>query len=705
MIRAAAVVPNALGLHARPAAVLARTANRFSSRIRIKKGKREADAKSVASLLMLVATAGSELEVTARGEDEKQAMTAVLETIAAGFTAPATATKAAKQKAADEEAAETNAPPMHKLTGSGGGGGGGVIIGRAAIHAGWDATPTPQFQIDKNQIANECRRYEKAVARVRADFRTLHDKSQAQGGEATAVMDIYLALLDDPAFTAKPAAIIRRRHINAEWAVKEQAAAIADGFRQIEDDYLKERASDLSYVTRRLLAALQTHTPKKQKQQKAVRAGRGRVLVAADLEPADVIILREQGYLGFVTEAGSGTSHTMILARSMKLPAVVGVRGVLAHAQNQSPLLVDAAAGAVFVHPTREVVVDYRRQRIRAQQKSKPAATTAPTATGRGVRDRRGALVNLHANIDLPDDCKAAQQAGADGIGLFRTEFLFLHRNQLPSEDEQFEHYRHVLKTMYPLPVVIRTLDIGGDKLLASNSRSEPNRREETKTHSALGVRAIRYCLQHQDIFMTQLRALLRAHAQYGNLKILIPMLSHPREGQQTRTLLHHAREQLRVSHHIDNEPPPLGGMIEVPAAAFIIRALAKTLAFFSIGTNDLVQYTLATDRNDEALAALYTPLHPAVLALITQVVARTHSNNRPLMICGEMAGNSEMTRLILGMGIRQLSMRADRISAVRECVEASDCEDLHHQVARLLRQPDPARLAQQLAHLNAREA
>ena len=330
------------------------------------------------------------------------------------------------------------------------------------------------------------------------------------------------------------------------------------------------------------------------------------------------------------------------------------------------------------------------------------AATARAERGGGGVRDCGGATVYLHANIELPEECGQAAAQGADGVGLFRTEFLFLHRAELPDEDEQFEVYRGVLRAMAPLPVVIRTLDAGADKMIAAADGAAAR---DVSPNPALGLRAIRYCLAHREIFLAQLRALLRANAECGNLKILVPMVSHPDEMQKTTALLATAREQVRALRGeaaAGAAAPALGGMIEVPAAVFIMRALARYLDFFSLGTNDLIQYMMALDRNDPTLAALYDPLHPAIAQTIAMIARRARTNRRQLTVCGEMAGDWRLTRLLLALGIRHLSASADKLARVRECVAQSDIGRLQQAAPRILRAATPADVARIVESINA---
>lgn len=673
MIEARAVIVNSRGLHARPAAKLAKLAGRYASDIEIYKGRRKANAKSIASLLTLAAAEGAKLQIVAAGEDEKQAAEALLRLIAAGFRDDEMVNNPRQPEATPRTTRRTKRA-MYRVSGVGITE--SVIVGRAHIHSA-DEAQVSHYRLDKRQVDGEVRRYEKAAETVRNDFAEMRRQAETLPGaaEITPFIDLYDMLLCDAEFAKKPQALIRRRRINAEWALMERANVVSDSFRRINDSYLRERGRDIGHVVKRLLAAMGTGARKR----KLAAAAEKRILLSADLDPAEVIRAHHAGYVGFVTESGGGASHTAILARSMQIPALVGARGLLECVRHGEPLLLDAAGGVVVVNPDAELLEKHKARR----ERKKPAARRRRKTSGEGTATLDGERVLLHANIEMPDEVEHGADAGADGIGLFRTEFLFMNRTDLPGEDEQFEIYRDVLARMAPLPVVIRTLDLGGDKM--------PSPTAERPANPALGVRAIRYCLAMPELFLTQLRALLRAGAEGGgNLRVLLPMLSHPSELSRTMTLLASAREQLRLSRGADFPPPPFGGMIEVPSSVFIMPALAKFLQFFSIGTNDLIQYTLAIDRNDEMLAPLYDPLHPAVLRLLAMTVENAARANCPVVLCGEIAGDAELTRLMLALGLRQLSMNASAVEGVRERIRTADCSALRGAARHILRAPDP---------------
>ncbi|MCC6658485.1 MAG: phosphoenolpyruvate--protein phosphotransferase, partial [Rhodocyclaceae bacterium] len=391
----------------------------------------------------------------------------------------------------------------------------------------------------------------------------------------------------------------------------------------------------------------------------------------------------------FVTDLGGATSHTAIVARSLAIPAVVGLHHARQLIREDDMLVVDGTRGVLIVDPDARVLEEYRlrksaleleRAKLKRLKKSRAATLD-------------GEEIELAANIELPGDVAQAREAGAAGVGLFRTEFLFLNRDGMPDEEEQYAAYRSVAEAMEGGPVVIRTLDIGADKNLRGVERLEAN--------PALGQRAIRYCLAEPQLFLTQLRAILRASA-HGRVRILVPMLAHAHEIEQTLALVGQAKEQLRGRGQAFDEGIEVGGMIEIPAAALALGVFLKQLDFLSIGTNDLIQYTLAIDRSDEAVAHLYDPLHPAVLRLIAHTIQAGHRAGLPVAVCGEMAGDPQLTRLLLGMGLRQFSMHPAQILEVKQEVLRSDLAKLRRKVTRLLNSDEPARLRQQLERINA---
>ncbi len=415
------------------------------------------------------------------------------------------------------------------------------------------------------------------------------------------------------------------------------------------------------------------------------------IVVANDLSQADTIQFKSLKIGGFITDLGGATSHTAIVARSLAIPAVVGMQHARPLIQDEDLLIVDGTRGVLIVDPDSGVLEEYRLRKTELEiERSK----LKRLVTGRS-RTLDGEDVELHANIELPQDAETAKEVGADGVGLFRTEFLFMNRDELPDEDEQFEAYRSVVKIMGDKPVTIRTLDIGADKEARAlrnraGSRSAPN--------PALGLRAIRFCLAEPQLFLVQLRAILRA-SHHGRIRLLIPMLAHVTEIEQTLALIELARMQLRESRQKFNAVE-VGGMIEIPAAALSLGPFLRRLDFLSIGTNDLIQYTLAIDRTDGAVAHLYDPLHPAVLKLIAQTIQGAQRADLPVAVCGEMAGDPKLTKLLLGMGLREFSMHPAQLLEVKQQVMMADATQLAVRVAKILKLDEPDKIGDQMEKL-----
>jgi phosphotransferase system enzyme I (PtsI) len=416
---------------------------------------------------------------------------------------------------------------------------------------------------------------------------------------------------------------------------------------------------------------------------------RNLIVVAHDLSPADMILFKRHQFGGFVTDAGGVTSHTAILARSLNIPAIVGLHQARQTIREGELLIVDGAQGVLVVDPDPIVLAEYRlrQSQIELERKKLRRLKSTPAAT------LDAEPVELYANIELPQDVAQALEAGAEGIGLFRTEFLFMNRKDLPSEDEQFEAYREVAAALERRPVVLRTLDIGADKTLSGNGHVMPN--------PALGLRAIRFCLAEPQMFLTQIRAILRA-SHYGRVRILLPMVAHGHEIEQALAFVRQAKQQLDEKGVPFDRALEVGGMIEIPAAALALPVFLRHLNFLSLGTNDLIQYTLAIDRTDDSVAHLYDPLHPAVLHLVAHTIRTAGRAGVPVAVCGEMAGDLELTRLLLGMGLRNFSMHPAQLLAIKERILRTNLAELRPLVQRVLRSIDPVRTRALLAKLNA---
>ncbi|MRR50467.1 MAG: phosphoenolpyruvate--protein phosphotransferase [Rhodocyclaceae bacterium] len=565
----------------------------------------------------------------------------------------------------------------------------GIAIGRAHLISN-AALEVAHYAVKERNVPAEIERFSEALATVQTELEGVRREASASGApaEMAAFVDIHSMILADPMLSEGPRQIIRDNHCNAEWALVQQMEQLVAEFDQMEDAYLRERRQDVVQVVERVLKALSGQHRKLGKREQ--RADEDLIVVAHDLSPADTIQFKNLKIGGFVTDLGGSTSHTAIVARSLAIPAVVGMHNARPLIRDDDLLIVDGSRGVLIVEPDEKVLDEYRlRREVLDLERSKLKRLKSAKAT-----TLDGEHISLQANIEVPKDVDQVKAVEADGIGLYRTEFLFMNRDTLPDEDEQFEAYRAVVKAMSGKPVTIRTLDIGADKTaraLRGAERQSPN--------PALGLRAIRYCLAEPQLFLTQLRALLRA-GHHGKLKILVPMLAHAHEIEQTLMLIEHAKEQLRQTRHKFDEDVDVGGMIEIPAAALALGPFLKRLRFLSIGTNDLIQYTLAIDRTDEAVAHLYDPLHPAVLRLVGGTIQTGMKADIPVAVCGEMAGDAQFTRLLIGMGLRQFSMHPSQILEVKQQVVMADAMALSTKVTRLLRGEEPDKLREQLERL-----
>jgi phosphotransferase system enzyme I (PtsI) len=562
----------------------------------------------------------------------------------------------------------------------------GIAIGQAHLFAGMSAEAN-HYEIGAAQVAAEQRRYDRAVREVREELKDLSESMRhSAAAELAPFVKVHMLLLEDDAFAEAPREIIREQRCNAEWALRIQLDELLQQFSDIEDPYLREREDDVRQVAERVMARLEGS--QRRMTMKPVREDAS-VLVARDLSPADVILFREHPFAAFVTDMGGATSHTAIVARSMNIPAIVALHHSRTLIREDELVIVDGTQGVVIVNPDKHVLAEYKlkQNQARIERDKLKRLRTAPAST------LDGTLVQLQANIELPGDLAGVRESGATGIGLFRSEFLFMNRRELPGEDEQYEAYRDVVEGMKGLPVTIRTLDLGADKAIEGQ--------DYVTVNPALGLRAIRYCLAEPEVFNTQLRAILRA-SRHGKLQILIPMLSTWHELNQALAAVARAREQLRDEKEKYDDYVPVGGMIEVPAAALSLAMFIRKLDFLSIGTNDLIQYTLAIDRADDRVAHLYDPLHPAVLGLLSSVIRVAQQHEKPVAVCGEMAGDVELTRMLLGFGLRNFSMHPAHLLSVKQRVLTTSIPDIAPLVARLLRTDEPEKMRLLIEKLNA---
>ena len=571
----------------------------------------------------------------------------------------------------------------------------GVAIGRAVLVAS-SRVDVAHYFIDDAQVADEIERLRAARDAVAGELSALkRDLPHEAPAELPALLDVHLMLVHDEVLTGATRQWIVDRHYNAEWALSAQLEVLARQFDEMEDEYLRERKADLEQVVERLLRAMargpsSSFVPPGPSGARDFGGEDPLILVANDIAPADMLQFKRSVFTGFVTDVGGKTSHTAIVARSLDIPAVVGAREASRILRQDDWVIIDGDAGVVIVNPSPIVLEEYRfRQRQSELERARLSRLRhTPAVTLDGER------VELLANIELPGDAPAALEAGAVGVGLFRSEFLFMNREgELPGEDEQFEAYRAAVEAMNGMPVTIRTVDIGADKSLDRMSANEL--RHEHVLNPALGLRAIRWSLSEPAMFRQQLRAILRASA-YGKVRLLIPMVAHITEARHTLEALARAKQQLAESGRAYTDIP-VGAMVEVPAAALILPSLLRMFDFVSIGTNDLIQYTLAIDRADETVAHLYDPWHPAVLKLVAQTIAQARAAGKDVSVCGEMAGDPAFTELLLAMGLRSFSMHPSQVSSVKQRVLRTDARRWSARLDQILHADDPQAAWQEL--------
>ncbi|MEN9887379.1 MAG: hypothetical protein RL758_1957 [Pseudomonadota bacterium] len=565
----------------------------------------------------------------------------------------------------------------------------GIAIGRAVLVAS-SRIDVAHYFITDEQVPEELLRLRNARDGVVAEIARLQQTlKEASGMEAhhelNALLDVHCMLLQDTQLQDGVKHWVQDRHYNAEWALTSQLEQIAKQFDEMEDPYLRERKADLEQVVERMLRYMRGVASPMPEPAGNAEASAGHedplVLVAHDLSPADMLQFKQSVFTGFVTDVGGKTSHTAIVARSMDIPAVVGARTASQLVQQDDWVIIDGDAGVVIVNPSPIVLAEYgfkqRQGEVERERLSRIKNTPAVTLDGERIE--------LLANIEQPQDTTPALSVSAVGVGLFRTEFLFMGRNgKLPDEEEQYQAYCAAVQGMHGLPVTIRTVDVGADKPLDRNVRDD-------HLNPALGLRAIRWSLSEPAMFLTQLRAVLRA-AAHGKVNLLIPMLAHHSEILQVKAMLAKAREQLD-ERALVHGPVRVGAMIEIPAAALAVKMFLKHFDFLSIGTNDLIQYTLAIDRVDENVAHLYDPLHPAVLQLVAGTIAECRAQGKGVSVCGEMAGDVTMTRLLLGLGLRSFSMHPSQILPVKQQILRADTRKLRAWAQEVVNSDDPAAL------------
>lgn len=558
----------------------------------------------------------------------------------------------------------------------------GYAIGRAVV-LGAAALEVSHYRLAPGDIEAECQRLTQALTVTREEFLRMADTLPADSPrELGALLHIHAMLVADPMLGEASLELIRERQYNAEWALTTQGQLLGEQFAQMSDEYLRERASDVRHVIVRVLQVLAGAPDlSSAAHANASSTAEALIVVAHDISPADMVKLRGGRFAAFATDLGGATSHTAIVARSLGVPAVVALSNVRMLVRDGDVLIVDGESGAVLVNPSEQVLHEYReRQDMYAAERAVLAQLKdTPAITLDGVR------VGMQANIEWPDEAATALAAGAEGIGLFRSEFLFMNRADLPGEQEQYEAYASVVSTMAGRPVTIRTLDIGADKTLDGEAT--------VATNPALGERAVRYCLARPELFATQLRAILRASA-HGTVRILLPMIAHLHEVHSCLAAIESARRDLDQRKQPYAARIEVGAMVEIPAMAIAIEPFVQILDFLSIGTNDLIQYTLAIDRADPDVARLYDPLHPAVLRLIAGTINAGVRYNKPVSVCGEMAGDVGLTRLLLGLGLTSFSMHSQQLLDVKREVLQAHSNALRVKVAAALNRAEPVDLS-----------
>ncbi len=556
----------------------------------------------------------------------------------------------------------------------------GTAIGNVHIlHR--EVPESPYYPIAKENVEDEVKRYQNAISNASQQLQNIRQRiPDSTPADIAEFIDTHLLMLQDATLTKRPVEIIRQEGCNAEWALKLQSDALCKVFDEMDDAYLRTRRDDVAHVVNRIQVNLTKQVPQHHESEKNQMSGR--IIIADDLSPADVITLQHQRISGFVTEFGGPTSHSAILARNLGLPAIVGVHGARHYLRENEELILDGLRGVLLANTPPNGVTYYQQ---RTKQERIAQADLQELRSKRSV-SRDNYPIELLANIELNEDLPAVHDAGCAGIGLYRTEFMFMNRNSPPSEEEHLAAYLNILQALNGQVLTIRTLDLGSDKQADFTSG------RSVASNPALGLRAIRLCLKEPGLFLPQLRAILRASA-FGKVEIMIPMISTLLEVQQIHQIIGMVKRSLDLDGIDYDNTIPIGGMIEVPAAALCANVFAEELDFLSIGTNDLIQYTLAIDRVDDEVNYLYDPLHPAVLKLIQTVIDAGHNANIPVSMCGEMAGDPRYTKLLLGMGLTRFSMHPASLLTVKQLILNTDCEPLRRRVPKVIHRSVPAEI------------
>ena len=537
----------------------------------------------------------------------------------------------------------------------------GIAIGRVHIIER-DRLDIPEYHIEQDQVAAETRRLVDAVSLAKQQLRAIRNHiPAATSPDIAPFIDTHLLMLDDAVLTQEPLRLIRSERYNVEWALQLQRDALVHVFDEMEDPYLRTRKNDIDHVVDRIQRILLNQKPLRHEEPDSRLSGY--VLIADDLTPADTVLMQHHGILAFVTEYGGPTSHTAILARSLIIPAIVGLHDAGRFAREDDIVIVDGNAGVMLVDPDEHSLRYYRKR----QQEDRKYYAGLIRLKETPAKTRDDVSIRLQANVELPQDFEIVRQVGASGVGLYRTEFLYMNRETPPEEEEHYETYLSVLDTMEGLPLTIRTVDLGADKQVDGGRQGG-----SVQANPALGLRAVRLCLKEPALFRPQLRAILRASAR-GSIRLMIPMLSNMQETRQVLEMIDEIKAELNSQGVEFNAEIPVGAMIEVPAAAICADIFAGQLDFLSIGTNDLIQYTIAIDRVDDEVSYLYEPLHPAVLRLIRMTLDAGARANIPVAMCGEMAGDIKFTQLLLGLGLREFSVHPAYLLEVKKNILESE--------------------------------
>lgn len=558
----------------------------------------------------------------------------------------------------------------------------GVAIGKAYIlaHALNEVEP---YTVTEKNITNEIKRFNQAIKQLKTELLGLKKElKKNKMGEYGSFIDVQLAIINDPKISKNPLELIKKSKQNAEWALKVQMEEIINKFNSIENNYIRERKNDIYQVCETLIKYLIGHESRQTSNDK------NRIIVAHDISPADALKFKNSNNIAFVTDIGGTTSHTAILAKSINIPSVVGTQNAKNLISNGDNLIVDGDHGCVIINPTDEVINEYKLKQNLYELESKKLLNLQKLTS----KTIDKVSVNLYVNIEDTNNIEPVMENNTKGVGLFRTEFIFMDKHRMLDENEQFTIYRNLTKALPNKTITIRTLDSGGDKVI----EHMPN----TNQNPALGLRAIRFCLAEPDVFITQIKALLRA-SHYGDIRILIPMLSSDNELRQVKLLIDRAKDLLTSERKKFNYKTQIGGMIEVPAAAINAESFASQLDFLSIGTNDLIQYTLAVDRTDDAVSHLYDSSHPALLKLIKGVIDAGTKAGIEVSLCGEMAGDPKLTKLLIGLGLTNFSMHPSSLLKVKKVILESEFSRLKSKAKKILNTHDKIEIENLINNLN----